>query len=223
MAPQGRSPDPYRSSHKALRMVLGRLIEHAGRTDFGDAASIAAFRPVLDAAVALLADHARFEVQHLDPLLGGHDPAGAARVQHEHVDLERALHHAASGLHEVEEILGDGGDVDVDLARERGHTFYLALTRYVAAYLVHVADEEEVTLPALRRFVTDEALAGALAAASAAADPVAAAHAGALLLRAASHPERVELVAAAPRLRAIARVVLDEAEWRAVEHDLEHR
>lgn len=216
----GRSPDPYRSSHKALRLVLGRLLECAGRTDFGRLGSIASFRLELDAAVSLLAEHARFEVHHLDPLLGGHDPEAAATIQHDHVHLERELHRAASALHEVEAILGDEGDGDLEDARERGHSFYLALSRFVASYLVHIADEEETTLPALRRFVTDETLAGAMAVARARASPAAVSHVGSLCLRALNHPERVALVAAAPALRPIARAVLTEAEWRALEDDL---
>jgi len=220
VAPVGSSPDPYRLPHKALRLVLGSLLARAGRTDFGDVGSIAQFRPELDAAVALLADHARFEVRHLDPLLGGHDPESAANVQHQHMDLERELHRAASGLHEVEAILGDDGDGDPDEARERGHAFYLSLTRFVASYLVHVADEEEVTLPALRRFVTDDALREALARARHDVPSDRASYGASLILRAASPFERVALVRAAPELRTIARVVLSELEWRALEDAL---
>lgn len=124
--------DPYRWSHKAIRTVLGRLLESAGRSDFGDLAAVQRFRAELEGAAMLLATHARIEVQFIDGLLAMHDAPHASHIQHEHVGLERDLHRVASGLHHVEEALGWDGEGDVREARARGHAFYLGLSRFIA-------------------------------------------------------------------------------------------
>lgn len=216
--------DPYRAAHKALRVVLARLLENAGRIDFGDRASIGPFRAELEAAVHQLSMHARMEVQFVDPLLGSYDPACASAIQHDHVELERQLHHAAKALHEAEQILSDRadpGDRDRADARERGHAFYLALSRVVASYLTHFADEEERVLPLLHRHVPQETLDAALAEARRRLAPIDVAHTAGLMLRAISHPERVALMNEEPSagLYAVARLTLTDAEWTALEED----
>lgn len=184
--------DPYRKAHKAIRASLGRLLESAGRTDFGDTASIDRFRAELESAVELLATHARIEVQFLDGLLGSHEPAKASNIQHQHLDLERELHAAMSRLHQVDETLGPEGDGDRDDARDQGHSFYLALSRFVASYFFHIADEEEHALPALRKHVSEAELRDALARAHATVSPDELARTKALVLASISDPERLE-------------------------------
>lgn len=214
--------DPYRAPHKALRTALGRLLEHAGRTDFGDVASIGAFRVELEAVVQLLTTHARIEVQFVDPLLGSHEVEIASSIQHDHRALERKLHEVCGALHVIDELLGENGDGDVDEGRDRGHAFYLALSRFVAEYLVHIADEEERALPALRRHVGEGELAQTLDRARETVDPGEWAKNWALVLTSASHHERVALLAASglPELRQIARIALTEEEWRELAIEL---
>lgn len=191
--------DPYRAPHKALRASLGRVLESAGRTDFGDRTSIDRFRPQLEAMVQLVTTHARLEVQYVDPLLGAHAPDEASDLQHHHVELERTLHRVGAGLHAIDELLGDDEDFDREDARELGHSFYLALSRFVAAYLLHIADEEETALPALREHVDEATLAAALSLARASMDPAEAARATTLILESISAPERVAFLATAGR------------------------
>jgi hypothetical protein len=183
-------------AHKAIRAVLGRLLESAGRTDFGDPVSIDLFRSELEAAVGLLATHARIEVQFLDGLLGAHEPTQASNIQHQHVDLERELHAVMAGLHRIDEILGPEADGDREDARDGGHAFYLALSRFVASYLFHIADEEEYALPALRRHVKDATLRDALARAEATVSPEETARTAALVAASISPWERTTLAAA---------------------------
>jgi hypothetical protein len=220
--PQSPLSDPYRGPHKALRTALGQLLASAGRTDFGDLASIERFRVELEAVVQLLTTHARIEVQYIDPLLGAHAPDAASAIQHDHVELERELHRVGGGLHAIDEMLGVDGDGDRAAAREQGHAFYLALSRYVADYLLHIANEEEHAMPALRRSVDDATLGEALARARASIDPVEAAKTTALILASMSHPERVALLSAAgsAELRTIARLALREEDWRALADEL---
>jgi len=187
--------DPYRMAHKAIRAVLGRLLESAGRTDFGDPQSIDLFRAELEAAVKLLATHARIEVQFLDGLLGLHEPTQASHIQHQHVDLERELHSVTGGLHRIDETLGPEGDGNRDDARDEGHTFYLALSRFVAHYLLHIADEEEHALPSLRRHVDDAAMLDALVRAQATVSPEETARTAALIHSSITAPERVAMLA----------------------------
>jgi hypothetical protein len=216
--PLSAPPDPYRAIHKALRVALGDLIACAGRTDFGEAASVARCHVELEAVVAMLATHARVEVQFIDPLLGAHDHARARAIQHDHTTLERQLHAVTAAFDDVEDCLAAG---DASEARARGHAFYLALTRYTAAYFQHLADEEEEALPVLRERVDAAALAAAMAQARASVAPAEAAKVTARMLAAMSHPERVAFLRAAPSeaVRTIARVALDEAEWKALDAD----
>lgn len=214
-------PDPYRASHKAIRVAMGRLVESAGRTDFGDVASLERFRAELEDVVQMLATHARIEVQYLDPLLGAHDHAQAASIQHAHTALERKLHGVSGGIHALEEILDGGGGPSE--ARERGHAFYLELTRFTADYLHHIADEEEQALPSIRRHVDDAALEAALSRARQTVEAGEAARMTGLMIASVSHPERVALLRASgsEELRWIARMVLTPADWKALEDALD--
>jgi hypothetical protein len=182
--------DPYRSAHKAIRASLGRLLESAGRTDFGDPTSIDRFRAELETAVELLTTHARIEVQFIDVLLAAHDPLHASHIQHQHVDLDRELLAVMGGLHRIDEELGPDDDGDRENARVQGHRFYLALSRFVARYFLHIADEEERALPLLRSHVSEDALRDALARARATIPPDELARTTALVRESISDPER---------------------------------
>lgn len=185
--------DPYRVAHKAIRAALGRLVESAGRTDFGSPGSIDRLRVELELAVELLSTHQRIEVQFLDGLLGSHEPTHASHIQHEHVDLERELHAVTSRLHRIDETLGLEGDGDRDDATEQGHSFYLALSRFVASYFLHIADEEEQALPALRRHVSEATLRHALDRARATVSPDEHARMTALVLSSINDAERLAM------------------------------
>ncbi len=206
--------DPYRAPHKALRCALGRVLESAGRTDFGDRESVERFRAKLEAMVQLVTTHARLEVQYIDPLLGAHAPDEASELQHHHVELERKLHRVGAGLHAIDELLGSDGDFDREAARELGHSFYLALSRFVAVYLLHIADEEEQALPTLRQHVDEATLAGAVTLARASMDPAESASTTALILQSISPPERLALLSGASE-------VLTEAESPPLTADLD--
>lgn len=216
-------PDPYRAAHKAIRVAMGRLIERVGRTDFADLAAVERVRVELEAVVQLLVTHARIEVQFLDPLLAQHDPSRASTIQRDHASLERHLHEVSGGVHAVDEILGPDGDGDPELARQRGHAFYLALTKFTAEYFEHLADEEENLLPILLQQVDGAVLRDAMARARASVDPLEGAKAVGMMLAAMSHPERVAMLRApgAEALRVIARLSLDDAEWSALAADLD--
>ena len=71
-------PSFYREVHKGVRLMLGALVERAGRTDFTAAASVARLRNETVEIFALLEAHAHHEDEHLGPLLRAHAPATAA-------------------------------------------------------------------------------------------------------------------------------------------------
>lgn len=149
--------DPYRLAHKGLRMLLGRLLEVAGRTDFADASALERLREQSMDAVDVLRTHTRIEVLFIDTYLVG--PCGDTDLQREHTELEAQMF----GLVRT---LGDLASIGVAAeARARGHAFYLALSRFVARYLVHMAEEETNALALLHRNVEDATLREVLVAA----------------------------------------------------------
>ncbi len=214
-------PDPYRASHKAIRVAFGELLASAGRVDFGDLGAVERFQPELEDVVGILATHARIELQFVDPLLGAHDHASAASVQHEHTSLERKLLGVTERFHALAEDLSFGRAGDE--ARERGHAFYLQLTRFVAAYLEHMAAEEEEILPALRRHVGEAAIEAAIERGRLSIERTEAAKLSAAVISASTHSERVALLRGPGReeLRTIARIVLGPSAWSAVEAELD--
>lgn len=140
-------------------MLLGRLLEAAGRMDFADESALRGFHQQCMAVVEMLRTHARVEVLFIDAFLV--DPSGANDLRCEHVELEAEMFALIRTL----EGLDDNGVAET---RARGHSFYLALSRFVARYLFHMADEETRALPLLHRRVDDATLREVLAAAQSA-------------------------------------------------------
>ncbi len=140
----------YRAIHKAVRVSLSRLSAQAGSTDFGDAEAVVRLRAAADETFWLLDEHASTEDRFVMPLLRRCAPDVARKLDDAHVELE-ATNRALWAM------LGVVAQAGAKAPHE-GHAFLLQLSRFQAAHLAHMADEEELAQPALWRAHDDEAL-----------------------------------------------------------------
>ncbi|UJR85738.1 hemerythrin domain-containing protein [Sandaracinus amylolyticus] len=143
-------PSFYREVHKGIRMMLGALVERAGRTDFAEAASVARLRNETVEIFALLEAHAHHEDEHVGPLLRTHAPATAADLGAAHVEHHERMRLMISTLVAAER----GGARAADL----GHELVVALSRFAGELAIHMADEEEIAMPALWNALSDPEL-----------------------------------------------------------------
>jgi hypothetical protein len=145
--------DPYRLAHKGIRVMLARLLESAGRADFADARAREQIRHRSLETVHLLRTHARLEGLFLDPLLAACASDGTDCPRHEHAKLESELFTLVLDLDPPSHCESSASE-----AQAHGHRFYIALTRLVAHYLLHMADEETRVLAILHQKVDDDVL-----------------------------------------------------------------
>jgi hypothetical protein len=134
----------YKAIHKGLRAILSRLADEAGRADLADPADLRRLRELAAATFGMLEDDAAHEDRFVSPLLRSCAPDVAERLDAAHRELEHAAAALARALAQV--------------SPSDGHAFLLALSRYHAAQLSHMADEEELAQPALWRAYGDETL-----------------------------------------------------------------
>ncbi|AKF10862.1 hemerythrin domain-containing protein [Sandaracinus amylolyticus] len=134
-------PSFYREVHKGVRAMLASLVERAGRTDFGDAGNITRLRNETTEIFALLESHAHHEDEHVGPLLRSYAPVTAAELDAAHVEHHERMRLMVSTLVAAER----GGPRAADL----GHEFVVALSRFAGELALHMADEEELAMPAL--------------------------------------------------------------------------
>ncbi len=131
----------YRDIHKAIRLMLGELTIAVGQTDFTERESFARLLPKVDEAFGLLAGHAHHENAFIGPLLAERRPDVARAIETAHHDQDEQLATLRSALLAID---CRGAD-----ATARGHAFVLELSRLVAELWSHMADEEEIVMPAL--------------------------------------------------------------------------
>lgn len=211
-------PNLYRTIHKAVRLLLHRLVEQAGRTDYTDAVQLAALRAAVRDGFELLQFHAEHEDRFMAPLIRAAAPEMARALDGAHHDQEAQLPALLALLDEV----GQAGPA----ADAQGHAFTVALSRLAGELQVHMADEEERAMPALQQALSDAQLMEVHQTLLGAVPPATLARWAALMLPAASAPERLALLggvrASAPAeafqgLLALARRVLPAEEARELE------
>lgn len=186
--------DPYRLAHKGLRIVLARLLESAGRTDFASASAREQIRRECLEVVDLLRVHARLEILFLDPLLEACPTEKARCPRLDHATLESELFTLVLALDPPAGCESRPSD-----ARAHGHRFYLALTRLVAHYLLHMADEETRVLAALHRHVDQDLLRQMVSAAQSAMSDAEVASISAAIIEGVAPHERASVVASKQR------------------------
>jgi hypothetical protein len=140
----------YREIHKGLRSLLLGLVEHAGRTSFSDASEVASLNERVRACFRLLELHAHHENTFIGPELERRLPELARHIGTAHESHEPQM----SGLLELLDSIaaGDGN------APGQGHAFVVALSKLAAELMLHMAEEEELVMPALWRVATDDEL-----------------------------------------------------------------
>lgn len=134
-------PDLYTSIHKGIRAMLNHLVERSSRTSFTDVDQVTALVLEVDDIFELLASHAHTENRFVHPLLASTAPSVLEQLEHAHEDQEFTL----PQLRGLLTLAAEGGPQ----APARGHRFVLALTRYVAEQLEHMATEEELAMGAI--------------------------------------------------------------------------
>ena len=140
----------YRDIHKGIRVMLFDLIEKSGRLDVTDAQALAMYRSELTCAIELLEDHAHHENEFVAPLLEKASPELAKLIGGNHVDQEQQLADLVARLAAIDSKAAD--------ARQQGHAFVVQLSRVVGELLTHMADEEELIMPALWSILDDAEL-----------------------------------------------------------------
>lgn len=137
----------YRVIHKAIRAMLLDLVVRAGRVDWTDATDVAAFRKQMQNAFALLAAHAEHEERVVAPMLDLAAISTARVIGSAHRDQETDLQNLMLML--------DAVDPAAEDAASAGHVLVVALSRFAGESLAHMADEEELAMPALWRAYDD--------------------------------------------------------------------
>jgi hypothetical protein len=140
----------YREVHKGIRSLLGELVVRSGQLDWSDAPSVSGFRSDVQEAFALLSSHAEHENEFVAPALAAHAPAVAEVLGGAHDDQEDQLHALLVQLHAI--------DPSDPSAEDKGHAFVVTLSRIAGELLVHMADEEDIAMPALWSALDDAAI-----------------------------------------------------------------
>jgi hypothetical protein len=148
-ATTGVRDDLFTHIHKGLRLGLFELAINVGRTDWNDPAAVTEignqWRPLL----GLLRAHTKHEEGHIHRLLDAYDPIATEPASDQHRDLDDLLDHLATRF--------DAALAEPDAAT--GLTLYRDLTRFVAAYLAHLYDEETRIMGRIWECCSDEEIA----------------------------------------------------------------
>ena len=128
----------YREVHKGLRRALGELVDATGSLDVTDQEAIAAMRALFaDLDMMLTTHHSHEEIGRLGELISDHVDAATARtIQDAHDWSDAALADLRIRVASVQ----SGQDAA---------TLYDAVVEFVAGYLAHMNDEEQVVMPSL--------------------------------------------------------------------------
>jgi hypothetical protein len=214
-------PSLYRNIHKAVRSLLLEVTMKSGRVDFTDAAAVATFRIELQQALALLSAHAEHENAFVGVALQQYAPGVQETLGGDHEDQELWFHELLSAADAVDPRASD--------AAMRGHELVVRLSRVVGELLVHMADEEEVAMPALWSAMDDPTIVDLEQRLIASVPPDEMGRWLVYMLPSLNTPERIEMLsglqAGAPPevfmgVRALAKQVLSREDDAALERGL---
>ncbi|MDE2372510.1 MAG: hemerythrin domain-containing protein [Burkholderiales bacterium] len=138
---------PYRTIHKALRLMFGHALERTGALDAGDAEERAAFVDEVERLLGFCADHLAHENHFFHEPLRARSPLAVVAFDDDHAD------HVA-GIEELRGLLArlrDGGPRAASLAYE----IHLRLSQFVGESLVHMAEEESTLTSTLWAHFSD--------------------------------------------------------------------
>lgn len=181
--------DFYRGVHKSLRMAMSGLMVRLGAADPADDQAVTRVLADLRTQLSISAHHLANEDHEIHTALEARAPGAAARLMDAHE------HHrdAFEGL----DCLARGVEQAAGAARAAAlHRLYLEFSRFVAADLAHMAEEEQVILPVLQALFSDDELMGIEDRILSRVSPADMVAMGRLLIPAATRDERVSLLAA---------------------------
>ena len=137
----------YREVHKGLRRALGEFVDVTGSLDATSDDAIATMRTLFaDLDMMLTTHHSHEEIGRLGELIADHVDADTARsIQDAHDWSDAALADLRNRVARVRS--------DRDAA-----ALYDAVVEFVAGYLAHMNDEEQVVMPALDAGAGDDEL-----------------------------------------------------------------
>lgn len=133
--------DIYREVHKGVRKALFDLALQAGSTDFSRTEALQRLREQFSLTHNLLEVHAHCEDTYVEPLLQQCDARVAGEISAAHENLDATVSRLQQRL--------DALAVDQADIADQGRSLYLDLTRFIGAYLQHIADEEQQFMPLL--------------------------------------------------------------------------
>lgn len=176
----------YREIHKAIRSMLSELVVEAGRVDFSRTDEVEELRVSVRRVFALLSVHADLETRFIAPLFARCDESVGNLIDSAHAVQEDEIHEMLAALDRVDAASAD--------APGEGHAFVLRLARFAGEALVHMSDEEEIAMPALRRAYDELTLVDVDRQLGASVPPEASAEAIRWMLTAVNAKERVGLL-----------------------------
>jgi hypothetical protein len=146
--------DLFTLIHKGLRLGLFELTINVGRADWSDRAAVVGITNQWQPFLNLLRAHTQHEESHIFRLLAACDPIAVEPASEQHHDLDDLLDHLEE---QFDRALAEP-------AAPAGLTLYRDLTRFVAAFLPHLYDEETRIMERIWACCSDEDIAATRAA-----------------------------------------------------------
>ena len=185
--------------HKSIRRALADVLSQLGAADFDDAESLAQLGRGVEETLTYCEQH----VQHEERVVR---PACVGRLIPEVFDTGHPEH-----LRMIAELRAQLAVLSAAPAGQRtdlGHTLYLHFSVFAADCLHHMAEEERVLLPLMRRTLGDEELFAIRDRILASLSPAEQAQSARLMLGAMNSSERsalaLDIAAKAPRVQVMA-------------------
>lgn len=213
--------DIYRDVHKGLRQALFNLTIQVGSTDCTDSAATEQLHQAMIRCNDLLELHAMHEDRHVQPVVDALDPALSNAITQRHQEMEPVFAALVEDARAIDSAAED--------APARQRRLYLDLSRFVADYLHHIADEEQKVQPLLEQHHDDSFLMELSARIRGEIPPPAMAMFLAEMIPAMNHGERLAMFsgmkhgAPAAVFKAtcdLAQQVLDTADWQRLNAQL---
>jgi hemerythrin-like domain-containing protein len=150
--PQARY-DFYGKIHKGLRLAQSQLLVRLGACGGDDAVELALLLADLAGFLGMAEHHLENEDRWIHTALEARAPGAARGLAQDH-----AHHHHA--FEELKTLMSGVRAADGENRARALHLLYLRFSRFMAADLEHMAEEEQLILPVLQSLFTDEELMG---------------------------------------------------------------
>ena len=149
---QSTRPQPYRFIHKGLRALLQHTLQRAGALDADDSAERAWLVAEVETLLTVCADHLAHENHFFHAPLKQRAPRAVLAFDDDHAEHLYDIAHLRLQLQHLRDAQAD--------APARAYTLYLALSRFVADNLAHMAEEETTLTRALWQHFSDDEIHG---------------------------------------------------------------